>query len=133
MSKFQTFHVELEFNDKIVSDEQIQEIAQNIADALVNEASTKGLAPEDADTFTVRVRVTPQYINKAVIGEISPEVNEVSPIGKVDVESVAKSLKFELTDAEIAEVIHYYPEAQKNDPSGNWTQVVEQIIYELKS
>jgi Ca2+-binding EF-hand superfamily protein len=52
-------------------------------------------------------------------------------IGKEDVLQVAKSLKQELTEAEVQEVINRYPFEQDDDPGGTWNLVVEKIMYDL--
>lgn len=130
MSKYVQFTVELEFSDKIVSDNEILEIAQNVANALENEANTKGLAPEQGDAFTVAVRVTPQYINTPIHVDIFKPEEQNTLIGVVDVRTVADSIKQQLTDAEVSEIISLYQEA---DPSATWVLVVEQLIYQLKS
>jgi len=67
MSKDLTFRVELTFSEKVTSDDDIMEIAQNIADALKSHANTAGLAPEGGDSFTEIIRVTPNYLNKTII------------------------------------------------------------------
>jgi hypothetical protein len=67
MSKDLTFRVELTFSGKIVSDDEVMEIAQKIANSLEHEVNTGGLAPEDSDIFTEHIRVTPQYVNKTII------------------------------------------------------------------
>lgn len=67
MSKYQSFRVELEFSGNIVSDEEIMEIAQNIANGLVSQANHEGLTPVDSDEHTCIIRVTPQYLDKTII------------------------------------------------------------------
>jgi hypothetical protein len=68
MSKNQSFRVEIEFNSKIQSDEETMEIAQNIANAIIFAANDgNGIAPSEGDAYTMIVRVTPQYLNKAII------------------------------------------------------------------
>lgn len=67
MSKDLTFRVELSFSGKVVSDEEVMEIAQKIANSLEHEVNTGGLAPEDSDVYTEHIRVTPQYLDKTII------------------------------------------------------------------
>lgn len=52
-----TFTVTVEFEDKIVSDNEIQEVADNIADAIIEKANGYGLAPEASETYTKHVEV----------------------------------------------------------------------------
>ena len=47
----------LEFSEKITSDDDIQEIAQKVVNALVNEANTGGIAPDNSDAFTTTISV----------------------------------------------------------------------------
>ena len=61
MSKTIRFFVELEFSEKIVNDNEIQEIADNIGNALVHAVNTAGLAPEISDGYTEHIRITEQF------------------------------------------------------------------------
>jgi hypothetical protein len=77
MSKNQTFIVELSFNETVVGDDKIMEIAQNVERAIVDETNGQGIAPianDDDDNesggFLEIVRVTPQYLNKTVIEHV---------------------------------------------------------------
>ena len=70
MNKTLRFSVELTFADKITDDDQILEIAQNIADAIKHSAHSSVIAPESSDTYTEIIRVTPQWINKTIIEHI---------------------------------------------------------------
>lgn len=51
-----TFTVTLTFNDPI-SEADIQEVADNVAVAIVELADNRGIAPEEADTFATHVQV----------------------------------------------------------------------------
>jgi hypothetical protein len=68
MSRTQTFRIEIEFEDKIVSDNEIMEIANNIGEALSNHVnnSENGLTPKESETFTKYIRVTPQFLNTPI-------------------------------------------------------------------
>jgi len=70
MSKSVSFRVELEFESNIELDEDIMQIAQNIARAIVAETNGEGIAPQDGDTYLEIVRVTPQYLNKTIIEHV---------------------------------------------------------------
>lgn len=67
MSKSISFRVELTFESNIERDEDIMNVAQNIARAIVAETNGQGIAPQDGDTYLEIVRVTPQYLNETVI------------------------------------------------------------------
>ena len=68
MSKSQKFIVDIEFSDKVTSDVDIQEIAQNIATAIINEANNgMGIAPSEGDALTEIVRVQGWYSDVQVI------------------------------------------------------------------
>lgn len=51
------YTVVVEFSDKIVDDNEIQEVANNIAEGLKLQAHGEGLAPEDSDAYTESVAV----------------------------------------------------------------------------
>lgn len=58
MSKHLTYVVTVSFEDKIVSDNDIKEVGENIARAIKNEANGMGIAPENSDTFTKKIVVS---------------------------------------------------------------------------
>ena len=70
MSKTLTFSVSVTFEDKITDDNEVLEVAQNIARAIELECGGMGIAPESSETFTRSVEVTPQFINQSVLKEI---------------------------------------------------------------
>jgi hypothetical protein len=70
MSKDLTFRIELTFESNIERDEDVMQVAQNIARAIVAETNGQGIAPQEGDTYLEIVRVTPQYINKTVIEHV---------------------------------------------------------------
>ena len=70
MSKSVSFRVELDFADEIKSDEELQQIAQNIARAIVAETNGQGIAPQEGETYLEIVRVTPWYTNETVIEHV---------------------------------------------------------------
>ncbi len=51
------FIVTIEFADKITDDNEINEIANNIANALKTEATNYGLVPDDSETYTKKIEV----------------------------------------------------------------------------
>jgi hypothetical protein len=69
MSKTLTFIVTVAFAEKVVSDEEIKEVANNLARAVRNEANGEGFAPSESDNYTVGVKVVPQYLPDYVIDE----------------------------------------------------------------
>jgi hypothetical protein len=70
MSKSISFRVELTFESNVERDEDIMNVAQNIARAIVTETNGQGIAPQDGDTYLEVVRVTPQYLNETVIEHV---------------------------------------------------------------
>ncbi len=67
MSKTQKFIVEIVTEDKIVDDYEINEMAQNIANAIVNECNTAGITPDASETFVKIVYVKGWYSDKQII------------------------------------------------------------------
>ena len=70
MAKSITFHVELEFESNIDQDEDVMQVAQNIARAIVAETNGQGISPQNGDTYLEIIRVTPQYLNKTIIEHV---------------------------------------------------------------
>ena len=67
MNTTQKFMVEIVTEDSINDDNEINEMAQNIADAIVSHANTSGITPEDSETFTKIVYVKGWYSDKEII------------------------------------------------------------------
>ena len=65
--KKHTFTVTLKFADKITSDEEIQELAQNVANAVTAFADTAGIAPEASESYLTGIEVTPQFLPEAKV------------------------------------------------------------------
>jgi len=57
MAKELNFDVTLRFSDKVYSDDEYKEIAENIGTAIVREAENYGIAPEDAEIYIEWVKV----------------------------------------------------------------------------
>lgn len=70
MSKIQTFSVTLTFSDDIVGDDELMEIANNVARAIQLETNGLGISPADSDSFTTKVEVTPQFLDETVTIQI---------------------------------------------------------------
>lgn len=49
-----------------------------------------------------------------------------------DVYRVANDLCIGITDAQVETVLELYDGEQAEDPTANWTLIVEKIIYDLK-
>lgn len=60
-----TFYVTLSFSEKIVDDEQVMEVAKNIARAIELETGGLGIAP-NCDTYTTKIEVIPQFTDETV-------------------------------------------------------------------
>ena len=50
--------VTLEFSDKVTSDEDINDIVNNVMDGLIEQTNHEGLAPLDGDVVTKSINVT---------------------------------------------------------------------------
>jgi hypothetical protein len=71
MSKKLTFSVTLTFESAINDDNDILEIASNIARAIKNEADTgMGITTDFSDTYTEKIEVKPQYLDEVITLEI---------------------------------------------------------------
>ena len=67
MSKKLSFTVTLTFADKIVDDNDIKEIAKNIARAIKNEANNgQGITTDYSDTYTEKIEVKPQFLDDVI-------------------------------------------------------------------
>ncbi len=65
--KKQTFIVTLTFEDKISDDNDILEIAKNIARAIKNEANNgMGITTDFSDTYTKTIQVKPQFLEETI-------------------------------------------------------------------
>lgn len=61
------FTVELEFNEKITSDEDIKTVAENVADAITDACGHEiGIAPQNSDNFLVGVSVSSDVLEVEV-------------------------------------------------------------------
>ncbi len=69
MNTTQRFIVEIVTEDKISDDNEINEMAQNIADAIVEKCKhgEVGIVPENSETFTKAVYVKGWYSDKQII------------------------------------------------------------------
>ena len=70
MSKKLTFSVTLTFESAINDDNEILEIAKNVATAIKNEANGYGITTDISDTYTVKVEVKPQFIDETITLDI---------------------------------------------------------------
>ena len=59
-----------------------------------------------------------------------PNEGNISPD---DVIKIANSIGHEVSAEEIKQVLELYPSEARNDPSGNWTEILEQCICTVKS
>ena len=61
------FNVTLTFADKITDDNDIVEIATNIARAIKNEVENgQGITTDFSDTYTKEIEVKPQFIDETI-------------------------------------------------------------------
>jgi len=70
MNKTTRFIVEIVTSDKIVDDNFKDEMAQNIADAIIYYAGAVGITPEDSDATTEIVYVKEWYSDNQIIEHV---------------------------------------------------------------
>lgn len=71
MSRKLTFSVTLTFESSINDDNDILEIAKNIARAIKSEADNgQGIVTDFSDTYTEKVEVKPQFIDETITLDI---------------------------------------------------------------
>ena len=59
--KILTFTLSITFSDKIQNDDEILEVANNVATALVRQAENGLIAPESSDGYTKSVRIEERF------------------------------------------------------------------------
>ena len=62
---------------------------------------------------------------------VAPEKSET--ISSEDIKRVAESLNEEITETQVIYIMEHYNAGCEADPSGNWSQVVEQLIHDSKN
>jgi hypothetical protein len=67
MNRTNRFIVEIVTDDKISDDNEINEMAQNIADSIVTKSREYGIVPDDSETFVKIVYVKGWYSDKQII------------------------------------------------------------------
>ena len=55
---------------------------------------------------------------------------KTSVVTKDDIRNVAKDINVELTEKEVEWVLLCYEDAQRQDPSGTWNLVVEDLVHQ---
>ena len=59
-----TFTVNITFESEINDDNDVMEVARNIAYAIKSSADSVGIAPDHCDTYTENVTVKPQFLDE---------------------------------------------------------------------
>ena len=70
MAKEITFSVTLQFESNIDQDEDVMQVAKNIARAIVAETNGQGISPQNGDTYLEVVKVTPQFIDQTITEKV---------------------------------------------------------------
>lgn len=70
MNHTQRFIVEIVSSEKITDDHDIDEMAQRIANAIVNGANGFGICPDGSDAYTEIVYVKGWYSDKQIIEHV---------------------------------------------------------------
>ena len=66
----QRFMVEIVTSEKITTDDDINEMSQKIANAIVDGANGQGICPETSDAYTQIVYVKGWYSDKQIIEHV---------------------------------------------------------------
>jgi hypothetical protein len=67
MSRKIQFTVSITFSEKVTDDQDILDIAKNIARAIKNEAvEGNGITTDFTDAFTKEIEVTPQFLDETI-------------------------------------------------------------------
>ncbi len=66
----QRFIVEIVSSEKIIDDNDIDEMAQKIANAIVDGVNGQGICPEDSDAYTKIVYVKGWYSDRQIIEHV---------------------------------------------------------------
>jgi hypothetical protein len=67
MSRKIQFTVSITFSEKVTDDQDILDIAKNIARAIKNEAvEGNGITTDFTDAFTEEIEVTPQFLDETI-------------------------------------------------------------------
>jgi hypothetical protein len=66
------------------------------------------------------------------ITTFTPKKNKTNVICKEDVLMVGNHFNLSLSDEQIDEVLEDFDWSAKIDPTANWTEIVEQIFYNLE-
>ena len=73
------------------------------------------------------------YITTHLMMCMEDKMSKTTAIGWQDVLSVAESLNKTLTEREVDLVLEQYDGEEEQDPTGHWTLIVEQCIYNLST
>ena len=63
--------------------------------------------------------------------EFDEDINPPKLISTIDVVNVAIELKMDLSIGQVNEVLRLYPDEVKENPDWNWSEIVENIIYNI--
>ena len=61
MSKNLKLEINIRFSDKITSDDDMQEIVENVLEGMMKQIDEKGISPENSDTYVERLEVNEPY------------------------------------------------------------------------
>ena len=70
----------LEFSEDINTDEEINEVAENVRKALVHAVDTAGLSPEDSDAYTKEISITCPWNDLEILHSIDGANNKSDKI-----------------------------------------------------
>jgi hypothetical protein len=60
------FTVTIEFTDKVTDDNELMEVAENIARVIKLEVGGMGISPENSEALTETIEVAPHFLGESV-------------------------------------------------------------------
>jgi hypothetical protein len=75
--------LEIEFSEKINTDEEINEVAENVRKALVHAVDTSGLSPEGSDAYTKEISITCPYNNLEILHAVDGNNNKEDKVAYI--------------------------------------------------
>lgn len=103
---------------------------QQIIDAVIEDLKKNSFPYGDYTVLDELLNFVPEENLIKSLPEELWKVFETGKISKEDIVNVATSVGITLTEAEIEWVILCYEDAQRQDPSGTWNLVVEDLCHQ---
>ncbi len=78
-----TLTLNLEFSEDINTDEEINEVAENVRKALVHAVDTSGLSPEGSDAYTKEISITCPWNDLEILHSVDGANNKSDKIKRI--------------------------------------------------